>query len=44
MDYIYDIVLNFQPNYYEFYTETWANEHADLTLVKKYNNYILEFK
>lgn len=32
------------PNYYEFYTEKWANKHAGLKVVKKGNNYILEFK
>ena len=32
------------PNYYEFYTERWANEHAGLKVVKKGNSYVLEFK
>ena len=32
------------PNYYEFYTERWANEHAGLKVVKNGNKYVLEFK
>ena len=33
------------PNYYEFYTERWANEHAGLKVVKRSNSYYdLEFK
>lgn len=33
------------PNYYEFYTEKWANEHANLKVLKYgYATYILSFK
>jgi hypothetical protein len=33
------------PNYYEFYTEKWANEHAGLVSKRITNvNYVLKFK
>ena len=33
------------PNYYEFYTERWANEHAGLKVVRRSNTYYdLEFE
>lgn len=33
------------PNYYEFYTERWANKHAKLKVIKRNNSYYdLEFE